>query len=195
MLSKTLSLEQSVRFILVFLVLTLCLGLSGCSKDDKPEVEPPDTYYYIRFKVDGVKVEHKDHPLAIFSKNTPNEFNFSGGARTADLIIKDAFIFYLNNHKVGDPLIYTNTDMDNSSPYVRFIYHPSKNESGLYITSTSPDMKFNRDAKLTVTELTADYVKGTFSGTVYSDEDYSDNPKWPSKFISDGKFYLPRVNN
>jgi hypothetical protein len=197
MVFKTFSWKNSVRLIGAFLALTLCIGLSGCSKGDKPEVEPPDTYYYIRFKVDGVEIEHKDNTLSIFNKDTPEDFNFSGGASTADLTLSDAFVFYLENHKSGDPLIYTNTERGNDSPYVRFNFYPSKSipRPFMYISSIFLDLKYKRDARLTVTELTAEYVKGTFSGTVYSHDDYSDNPKWPSKFISDGRFYLPRVNN
>jgi hypothetical protein len=171
------------------------IGLSGCSKDDKPKVDPPDTYYYIRFKVDGVEIEHKNKTLCIFSKNYPKDSDFSGQASSGDYTYSNAFVFYTDNHKSGDPLIYTNNNTSDESPSVRFNLFPNKTLPYMYTSSIFLDLKYKRDAKLTVTELTDDYVKGTFSGTVYSIDDYSDNPKWPSKFISEGRFYLPRVNN
>lgn len=104
----------------------------------------------------------------------------------------------ITNITYQDPFKAVNTDNDSLSQ-VHFTYYDEFSAGHLSL-GTVADINGNvydpynnnlvADAKVTISELTAEYAKGTFSGTVF-DSVYTTGTKRVS--ITNGEFYLERV--
>jgi hypothetical protein len=181
------------------LFITIVSSFSFCGKGTSlaPEVEDlnkkPDTYFYVRCKVDGKWVERKVKTIARLNYNgAVNPYNFNGDAtdlNTASQVIAVSIDF---KKPVQKNFNYTNSSSDPDLNKA-FVQIKELNEE-FYQAVPYEAQGFTRDVNVQLTEITDTYVKGTFSGTVYNVFPTLTSAS-PKKVITDGKFYLNVVYN
>ena len=156
--------------------------------------------YYTRFKLDGAAVNYTSDPNAtlsflsgegLYNGALSTYSNVYNGAKNAVIITLFSTSAIAANVPYNDPQKARESN-GAQLPQAEVFWYDSAGVS--FITAgTFVDANGNvslhgvvADAKVTITELTAAYVRGTFSGTVYR-PDFA-----VSRVISDGEFYLKR---
>jgi hypothetical protein len=171
-------------FLAIFLI--VIFSLASCKKD-KNNVNQGNgnPTYYMRFKVNGVQTQFNSVPIAQSAYNSSDKVYVTGilALKDSSKINQDQIDIAITNK---DPLaagaVYQDPVKVNAGtaaiPQIIITYYNSKQQSyvsmGLFsdnagnFSSLLPDYKnLIADAKLTVFEIGSDYIKGTFSGTVF----------------------------
>nr|MBI1232102.1 hypothetical protein [Cytophagales bacterium] len=174
---------------------TLLVALSwscGLTADEDVDDDTiPTTGFFLKAKIDGVLVEFKQEDLQLVSIGSAipgvYEMGISAGSSAGDnigfsevitLIVKDDSPIGVKTYNYLRP--FTETGFGLKGFTLGYI----KATEGLgYVTDVDEE-----DSILEITELTANRIKGKFSGIIY--EIVSGN----SKNITDGEFIL-KVNN
>lgn len=156
--------------------------------------------YYMRFDLNGKAVDYESDPnatlsflsgLALYNGALSAYSNIYNGAKDAVVITLFSTTAISAGVGYNDPLkaLAGNGDPE---PQAEVFWFDSTGVSWITAGAFS-DANGNvslpgvvANAKVTITDLTSTYVKGTFSGTVYR-PDFA-----VSNVISDGEFYLKR---
>ena len=154
--------------ILTFLT-ALTLILSSCSNDDNGNQN-----YYIKTKINGEQVVYRYDANASFPLN---DNTISGYAKATPNEQFPAFSF-----EITDP---TGINVQNyTEPNSDMIFRLSIEDNITY-TSQHGDVD---DFNINITEITNNYVKGTFSGKVYLVQSIEGT----NFSLTEGEFYLKR---
>lgn len=199
-----------MRFPLVskiFFVLLCCMVLmQSCKKDLQGE----NSDSYIRFTFNGEQYEYRS--LATVQEGTNNGINsitivafkdFSAGS--SNLLPEQLSILIYSNTKITAGTTYSELVKVPTTDGIDFpqviITHYDKDETGFQTVGTFIDEEGRMlggfpapgnivvNAKVEFTELSDKYGKGTFSGTVYISERWTDGVKYP---ITNGEFSIKR---
>lgn len=165
--------------ILIFAMATL----NSCSKNKNDS--GTDSGYYMKFKVDGKQVQYPIAGITV-SDSLIAGFAYGGGASGAPFDGSQGLdlVFYsLTPIKAGDS--FSGTDiLGGALPAGSIAYLPSLTSS----TYESITPQLNSKVSITITEITSEYAKGIFSGTVHDNDGSGTN----SKAITNGEFYAKR---
>jgi hypothetical protein len=157
--------------------------------------------YYMKFNLSGKAVEYDSEPIAELNKlNSDGLYsavllayqNVNAGLKDAVTITLFSSTTISANVTYDDPKKATETN--GSQVPATTVFWSDSAGTGYLTAGEFSDANGNMiisgmtaNAKLTITELTNTYLKGTFSGTVYNSGDLS-----VSDAITDGEFYLQR---
>jgi hypothetical protein len=181
------------------------LLIEGCKKsNDSPG--SPSGGYYISFKANGVQKQYSSQPFAVITYDA-NEKVYTGligayknfDATVSDSVQEQLSLLLFSNSAIAanstfqDPAKVTASDGSKLPPVQVTYYNDQKLgflTLGLFADSTGMVANFPNaiaNGKVTITELTATYAKGTFSGTAFLDTDLTTTEE-----ITDGEFYVKR---
>lgn len=190
---QKLIIMKKIKYTILFAAAFIISGSTACKKKD--DLVEPAGKYYMTFKVNGAAKEFRDGVLSNFnSASSDNEYITAllGGKNDGD---PNHNIFAIGLTTKGQNKInvtYTNyktsTAGSEKAVLVLFSYMDENgtNYSAAFdddiLSSSYPDAVAN--SQIIITEATSTYVKGKFSGAIYS-----------SGFtkrldITDGEFYL-----
>ncbi|HVS95013.1 MAG TPA: hypothetical protein VHE54_00955 [Puia sp.] len=185
-----------VTLLLASLALAQCRKSGGSSNGNNGNPNG----YYMRFRLDGAAVSYTSDPNAtlsflsaegLYNGALATYSNINNGAKNAVIITLFSASAIAANVPYSDPQKARQTN-GTQVPQAVVFWYDSTGVSFL-TAGTFVDANGNvslhgvvADAKVTITELTATSVRGTFSGTVYR-PDFA-----VSRVISDGEFYLKR---
>jgi hypothetical protein len=191
-----------MKRITFLLLISLPFAFSQCKKSGGGSGggQGNGSGYYMKFKLDGNPVEYTSQPFAGITANPSNGLytavlvaykNVNAGLVNAVTITLFSASPIAANVAYNDPHKSYETNGEWVPQNTTFWYDPT---GAGYLTAgaladstgTTPLSGVTADSKLTITEMTSAYVKGTFSGTVYR----SDFQK--TSIISAGQFYLKR---
>jgi hypothetical protein len=164
---------------IILIVAALCANFS-CKKSTNEPVTP-DSYYYVRFKINGVIKEYKSNTVMNFGKNSAGFYFMSAKVQQSQTEFP---LIRFDLSGIKEPLS-TLFSYSNSSKDVTAKIYYGENRVDEFVS-----LPGFGDLKLQITEKTETYVKGTFSGTI--SETYVYVPL--EKKITEGKFYLQAVN-
>lgn len=189
------------RLALYSAVIIPLLPVASCKRENLPEqpiTQPVE--YSITFKVDGVEQTYT-RPLraATFTAYNPDlGFGlFSCVAmRDTALVGQNHIYLYLSDSiPLQTNMTYTNytTTQPNERGLMNgglsFDYYAADGHMTFTLDENTQANGIISDARLTITEVTPEYVRGRFSGTLY---DIMFNT--PVHVITDGSFTLGRIN-
>jgi len=179
------------------------LVATSCKKTNDGNNNGAGDNYYIKFKANGEQKEYKSEADITLLPKKDGVYpcllqgykDFSMGARdeiglfvfSNDAIVSGSFFH--------DPLKAVKTNGDTLTQLTFNYNDPAKvgylsMGTLVYANGTSGFPWVVADAQLTITELTATYAKGTFSGTTYKSSDPTITEK---QLITGGEFYLKRI--
>ncbi|HSV12531.1 MAG TPA: hypothetical protein VLI68_17275 [Hanamia sp.] len=164
----------------------IILTLNSCKKDNgNANPGNNNAVYYMRFKLNGIQTEFKSVPICQSAYNSIDKVYVTGilALKDSSKIDQDQIDIAITNK---DPLapgaVYQDPVKVNSGtaaiPQIILTYYNSQQQSyismGLFsddagnFSSFLPDYKnLVANAKLTVSNIGSNYIKGTFSGTVF----------------------------
>lgn len=190
--------------------LVYCLAVMSMTSCKKDLLEKKDDNYYIRFNFNGQQHEYKSNAFGSIQYTNGVESmiicaykNFDATVRLQEQI--SLLLYSSSEFKKGsvckDPL-KVSTDDGTKMPQVIITHYDDKeqgfqtvgifsDENGVIAGSDLiPSLKnILTDAMVTVTELTADHIRGRFSGTTYQADSWIDGVKYP---VTDGEFFVKR---
>ncbi len=191
-----------------FAAILLCsFAFIGCTKsNDNPSSGAGA--YYINFKADGVQKQYSsDAEMAItYDADQKIYVCLMGAYKQFDPNMQDSSqeslsLLLFNNSTIvsgttfQDPNKITQAD-GTQIGQLQITYYDDQKQGyatlGLFTDSTGAFPGFPNviaDGKVTISELTSSYAKGTFSGTTYWDKDLK-----TTHVITDGQFYVKRTN-
>lgn len=178
-------------FPVVQLILLVLISISSCTKNSGGGGGNPPQNFYLRFKNNGVQNEYKAHAEGNFNRVSGANYNSIVGAT------KVQFEATKNNMTIGLTTIgkaspnttYTNytTATATKAKLLQLAFY---DEAGKFFMSWGEEFLSimpagsTADARVVITEATSEYIKGNFSGTLFSQG-------YTSKItITDGEFYL-----
>lgn len=191
-----------MKFCYGILLIGMVLFSTSCKKEEITLPQPGA--YFISFKADGTQQEFKMEPAAITTAPDSSGIYtsilsaFQSSVSSGDIHLSMTLFSRNPNNSPAtfqDPLKAI-TVGGVKLPQVLITYVDTKGALGyqtlgtitdLIGTPTSPYPNLYADGKVTITEVTNTYFKGTFSGTAFK-SDLSGN----RRVITEGKFYLPR---
>ena len=193
--------KRVLRACLPLVALTAIL-FNSCNKDELPPAQTPapTTGYYTKFKVDGVQQEYfASQNLCLFDQfdTALGEGHLSFVARLHnDTLGRNHFVLSLTDSvPLSLNTVYTNytTLQPNERGLIAggfdFTYWDDNRHYTFTLNeSLALPSGLISDARLTITEITPQYIKGRFSGSVY-DINYTTI----IHVISDGEFFLPHI--
>ena len=174
----------------------LLVGLmASCSKDkpskpgnddgggDDNNNPPPTTSYYVKMKMDGAALNYSGSVKAIRSvqqDGTTHSLQIQGikGNGSTDEI--DLIVLGAEDADLGE---YTEGQHDFYAIFGVYAPQNRADDAGIFYGGVHENASF----KIKISEITNDYIKGTFSGTFY-DNDGNGNNK---KVFSEGEFKAP----
>jgi hypothetical protein len=202
--------NRTRRFLktIAIIAFSSMMAITGCKKTNDANNNNPGsgTDYFLKFKADGTQKEFKSSALIqLLKKNNDGLYSAVlegykdyAGQGTKDelgmIILSDDPIVQGSSYQ--DPQKCVNVNGDTLTKLIMNFNDPSNN--GYLSMGTLADKNgvitlfpnVVADAKLTISELTSDYAKGTFSSTVYLSTDATLTTKIN---ITDGEFYLKRI--
>lgn len=176
------------------------LLVAACSKDDDPAAETDE--YYFRFKVDGVAVEYPFSPnnlTATFNAYAENEELYVvqvAGRRQLAEADKNQFSIHLSHSgELQTGVRYAVEEASGQTvPDVVMTVGYWDGEGTMYIASVIGNglTRFG-NALVTFTEVTDNYVKGTFSASLqHIDSSGGTTEVLGTAEITGGEFMVPR---
>lgn len=182
----------------------LLFATISCKKVDVDIAEPPTEVYFISFKADGVQKEfRKEAVAATVLPDTSGIYTnlfaaYQSGVGSNNVQI--SFLLLARNSP-NIPATYQDpfkavTVGGNKLPQAIITYIDTPGADGYQSlgsisdfvgTPTSLYPNLFADAKVTITEATSTYFKGTFSATAFRS-----NLSSQKRVLTEGKFYLPR---
>ena len=157
--------------------------LISCSKDNNTENKPS---YYLTFKLNNSPIKHNFPTYSSLKPNTgfPGSYDFQLSSNSDDH--KNNIVFSI--HKVGAINTGSYTTTDNSLIDVSYtVFNNALGIEKVYSAYTTghPPTSFS----VTLTEITTNSFKGTFSGVYIYNDDRTD-----SVIIKSGDFFVKRHN-
>jgi hypothetical protein len=183
----------------LFLIAAAFFLFPCCKKSNNGSSSSNGSSYYMKFKLNGTAVEYDSQPIGAISFSQSDNLytvvlaaykNVNAGLANA------VTITLFSNSSIGAGSSYNNPTTAKRAngdilPVNTIFYYDSTANAWLTggeLTLYGPVPGVTANAQLTITDLTATYFKGTFSGTIYK----SDLSK--SQSITEGEFYLKRNN-
>lgn len=183
------------RLFLHLLVPGMLIMASSCKKDNGSD--DSGSGYYMRFKINGTQVEYKGQIEGTFDKVTALQHNTSlAGLKDALVATKNNMTLLLaTENETQTGLTYasyaTGTSGMQKAKLVNLVYIDENGKSYLsWMEEFAPALPAGTEttATIKITEATANYIKGIFSGVLY-------NEGYTTKLnITDGEFYARRFN-
>jgi hypothetical protein len=195
--TKTTEMKKTTLFRLLTFVLLIGL-LASCSKD-KPanpgggnngggnngggENPPPPTGYYVKVKMDGAALNYTGTVKA--TRNVEDDTHslriqgIKGDGSTDEL---DLFILGAEDATEGE---YTEGQHETYGIFGLYAPQDRAGDEGIFYGGVQLDQ--NSPFQIKITEITNDYVKGTFSGTFYDNDGEGTN----KKVFTQGEFKAP----
>lgn len=183
------------RLFLHFLLPGMLIMAYSCKKDNGSA--DSGSGYYMRFKINGVLVEHKAQVEGTFDKATALQHNTSlAGLKEALVATKNNMTLLLaTENETQTGLTYTSYTTGTSgmqkAKLVNLVYIDENEKNYLsWMEEFAPALPAGTEtiATIKITEATADHIKGVFSGVLYN-EGYTIKLN-----ITDGEFYARRYN-
>ena len=180
--------KKQLSFAYTIIVLNFILS---CSKSE-PGTSASNEYY-VRFKMNGVQVEYKANAEATFNKPSGSDhITTLGGTREPFEAKKNNMTIGLTtNGANATNLTYTNyATLAAGTAKAKLLQLAFFDDSGKFFMSWSDDFVSLLlqgspiNCRLVLTEATSTFIKGNFSGTLYT-QDYTSNTN-----ITDGEFFL-----
>jgi hypothetical protein len=175
---------KSTLFLTAFSVVLMTLG--SCKKEtEKPGNVDTNATWYMHFKLNGIETEFNSLPIVQSAFNSDKNLYVSGflaykdSSKTNQDLVNIAII---NKDALSQDAVYKDPVKSFSDgqavPQVILTYYNSKKESftsmGVFsdedgnFSSVLPDYQnLVADAKVTVIKIGTNFIKGTFSGTVF----------------------------
>jgi len=161
------------------------ISVSSCKKDAQKGNSTTSSTYYMRFKLNGVKTEFNSVPIAQSAYNSSDKVYVTGvlALKDSSKINQDQIDIAITNKDAlvagavyEDPV--KTVTAGGTVPQIIITYYNSQMESyismGLFsddagnFSSFLPDYKnLVADARLTITNIGAHNLQGTFSGTIF----------------------------
>ncbi len=160
-------------------ILTFITAISllfSCSSDSNEENN--STNYFISAKVNGQTI-NVNHLAQAIQFETVNNLTLKLYAGNSIANIYPFFSFQIDN------LTQVSTGTFNSSTHTSLFQFYDSNQKGYSNYLISPD-----NFQIQITEVTNDFVKGTFQGVLTGEANLEENIT-----VTEGKFYLPRYYN
>lgn len=176
---KTFKSFSISRFAIV--VSCLCV-LSACKKENGASNNAPTTGYYMKFKANGTQVNFTTSS-ALILKDTSGYGFYEMGIAGVTSSASDQFGLALYSYSAPSTgLSFTGGIIPTPNQPAAFLTY------GIYSTQTTYTSlpSTNNEVSVVFTEVTDNYIKGTFSGNLYSD---LTTLKYK---ITDGEFYAYR---
>ena len=170
---KNSGLKNHFKLLVVFVALA-AVSLSGCKKDDD---NGDGGQYYMRFKANGTTVEFKvQASLVAAFGHAENVYNavFTGYDAESNISIQ------VHDGKAIEEKNYSGYILSGSAFVGALIAY--KDKAGTVYTQGVPG-----NASITVSEITATEVRGTFSGTLKATGK-------DDVIITEGEFFVKRLN-
>jgi hypothetical protein len=196
---------KNTFFLIAFSIMLITLG--SCKKEsEKPANGNANAGWYMRFKLDGIETEFKSLPIAQSAFNSGKNLYVSGflaykdSSKTNQDLVDIAII---NKDPLSAGAVYKDPVKSFSDgqavPQVILTYYNSKKESftsvGIFsdeegnFSSVLPDYQnLVADAKVTIIKVGTNFIKGTFSGTVFKLN--SSNNTYDKIPLTEGEFNL-----
>jgi hypothetical protein len=193
-----------MKKVLNTIAVILLFAIISCKKADIDIVEPPTEAYFISFKADGVQKEFKNEAFGLTTlPDTSGIYTSLFGAYQSTVGTNNVQISILLSSRNSSNIPTTYQDPfkavtigGNKLPQAIITYTDVAGADGyislgiisdLVGTPTSPYPNLFADAKVTITEATSTYFKGTFSATAFKS-----NLSSQKRVLTEGEFYLPR---
>ena len=196
-----MTMNRSSFHRLLYLAAILSIFFFNCKKSSSgPTNGNGGNGYYMKFKMGGSSVEYNSQPFAEIAHLTSNNLytcvmaaykDVNAGLKNAVTVTIFSTDPIATGVEYNDPL----KTQGSSGPVPQnTIYWYDASGAGYLTAGLLSDNTGNTplpgvvaNAKLTITELTSTYIKGTFSGTAYR-SDFA-----TSEAITEGEFYLKRT--
>jgi hypothetical protein len=180
-------------FPIASLLLLILISISSCKKNSDSGGGNPLTDFYLRFKNNGVQNEYKAHAEGNFNRASGANYNSIVGATKVqfEATKSNMVVAVTTVGKAALNKTYTNyTTATAGLEKAKLLQLAFYDETGKFFMSWGDEYLSLMpagsvaDARLTITESTSAYIKGTFSGTLFTSG-------YTSKItITDGEFYL-----
>lgn len=164
--------------------------ITSCSNEsDKDNITPDEEGYFVRFKVDGVQREFYSLADVTLNKITSEGLYHSAVVGLEDRQIgateNNITLFIFHPEPVVAHVVYTDhaSDDGEKAHILGLVY---LDEAGVSYTSLGDEFSILgviSDTKISLTEITETYVKGTFSGTLYNID------RSATVVVSEGEFW------
>ena len=199
---------KSTPGLKAFFAFIFCIAvISSCKKD---LFNGNDGDYYVRFTFNGERLEYISQAFGEIQQTNGMESMTIGAYKnfTATSALQEHIsILVFNKTDITAGAIYKDPakviSADGTKMPQVIITHYDKDETGFQTvglfsdengvvagSDLIPSLKNIRiDASVTVTELTKDHIKGSFSGTAYQADFWTDGVKFP---VSNGEFFVKR---
>ncbi len=181
-----------------WLLLVICFVIAGSCKKNNEAGNPGSDKYYIKFKADG---EQKQ--LTYSAGSGPADQKPSNGIYTFTLVAGENVsspgmnfieVMLSSESIINSPGSFRDPLKSGGIwPQVQVTYTDKSNEAYISMGLASdaagepgPFVNVVADAKASITSMDDGEVKGTFSASVYSGDDYS-----KKHVLTNGEFYLP----
>lgn len=193
----------TTRHLLLLTFLTGILVLAGCASDDTPEPKEPE--FYIKFKAGGTEIKYDMLPNSLASFAYLDSFGFYlctiTGMKQGSDGKRDFISMQLRNETQYTPnTVYRLQDpiQIQSSNQARIIFTyfdgNGKGYNATLLQSNYPSLSIHENVEIKFTEMSSDYVKGTFSAEAY-EVDFTVLGNRKEILITDGEFLLPRFDD
>jgi hypothetical protein len=168
-------------FILQFAIFVSCLGiLAACKKENGASGNAPTTGYYMKFKANGTQV---NFTASLASKDTLIYGFYAMGVAGVNSSTSDQFELDLYSYSLpSNGLSFSGGIVPETNQPAAFLTYGIYSTQSVFTSLPST----NNEVSVVFTEVTDDYIKGTFSGTLYAD---LTTVKYK---ITDGEFYAAR---
>ncbi len=173
--------KNSIKYILLPTLLLFGIMLFyGCAKDDEAD-KKKEPEYFIRFKANDKLVEYNDQPLLMAGFAQKDGYYLGGITGSEESGSTFGFVI-MSDIPITKDTYSSLTVLSGGKTGVLFAYKPKDSE----VIYSSSDILTALLSVVTITELTDEIVKGTFSGKVKA----KDNPNIN---ITNGEFFVKRV--
>ncbi|MFT3824519.1 MAG: hypothetical protein QM731_11385 [Chitinophagaceae bacterium] len=171
-----------------------CMLLTGCKKDTGSPPDEDNGDYYMKFTVGGVKKEYRKGQLFLIAYGSEDKlYTALISAKKSDNSNGDLVAITIQDPKPFSAKTYYDknklTDAQGQSASEMIFVYDNDKALGYaslgFVAGLPPYTNVTVDTRLTITQITSKYARGTFSGTIYT-ADLTDK-----LFVSDGEFYLP----
>jgi hypothetical protein len=190
--------KQKIVFNPCWLLLAICFVFAGSCKKNHDTENPAGDKYYIKFKEDGEQKEFRysagSGPADQKPSNGIYTFTLVAGKDVSSSGTNFIEVMLSSESIINSPGSFRDPLKSGGIwPQVQVTYMDNTNEAYLSmglvsdaVGQSGPFENVVADAKASITSMDDGEVKGTFSASVYSGDDYS-----KKHILTSGEFYLP----
>lgn len=169
--------EKASYFKKTIWLLAIVIGLSSCDSSSSDDDNNNSADYFIKAKIDGEEIEFKGFPnIALDKTATGNGNQLVGSASQSTSSNFPSFSFEISDPTGIKVKTYTQAEFE-------LIFRYSLSGTNTYHSQAGQADDF----QITITEITDNHLKGTFSGTIT--EAINGNE---TLSVTDGQFFTKR---